>query len=87
MKLAVTILAEVLSLTVRARVCRRLLDISDNNGDASITQDELAKLLGVTRPTLRRCLVDLEQQGGIKTHYRNVHIVDPEILAQFRNEQ
>lgn len=87
-RLAMTLLAETLSLTVRARVCRRLLDLAnESGGNASITQDELAKLLGVTRPTLRRCLVDLHGLGAIETHYRNVRVLAPEILVAFRDEQ
>jgi len=86
-RLVVSLLAEALSLTVRARVCRRLLALSNHRGDAAITQDELAKLLGITRPTLRRCLVDLEGQGAIKTWYRRVRVIDPDLLAGFQNEQ
>ncbi len=86
-RLAVSLLAEALSLTVRARVCRRLLALSNPRGDAAITQEELAKLLGITRPTLRRCLVDLEGQGAIKTRYRRVRVIDPDALAVFQNEQ
>lgn len=86
-RLAVTLLAEVLSLTVRARVCRRLLALTNGDGDASITQDELAKLLGITRPTLRRCLVDLEALGAIRTRYRKLRVLDPKVLTSFRDEQ
>lgn len=86
-RLAISLLAEALSLTVRARVCRRLLSLTKDGGDAAITQDELAKLLGVTRPTLRRCLADLEEQGAIKTQYRNVRVLDSVALARFQNEQ
>ena len=86
-RLAVTLLAEVLSLTVRARVCRRLLALSNGEGEASITQDDLAKLLGITRPTLRRCLDELEAHGAIKTRYRKLHVLTPEVLTSFQNEQ
>jgi CRP-like cAMP-binding protein len=85
--LAVTQLAEALALTVRARVCRRLLALSDTEGHAVITQEELAKLLGVARPTLRRCLVDLETQGAIETHYGKLRVVDASILRLFKDEQ
>lgn len=86
-RLAVTLLAEVLSLTVKARVCRRLLALTNGDGDASITQDELAKLLGITRPTLRRCLVELEALGAIRTRYRKLRVLDPKVLTSFRDEQ
>ena len=86
-RLAITLLAETLSLTVRARVCRRLLELTTDGNDASITQDELAKLLGVTRPTLRRCLSELQAQGAIETQYRSVRVTDRAMVAKFRDEQ
>lgn len=85
--LAVTQLAEALALTVRARVCRRLLALTDEHGHASITQDELAKLLGIARLTLRRCLIDLEARGAVETQYRKLRVVDASILRAFKDEQ
>jgi DNA-binding FadR family transcriptional regulator len=52
-----------------------------------ITQEELAKLLGVARPTLRRCLVDLETQGAIETRYGKLRVVDASVLRVFKDEQ
>lgn len=86
-RLTVSQLAEALSLTVRARTCRRLLSISWPSGDATITQDELAQLLGVTRPTIRRCLQDLENLGAIETHYRKLRVTNRSVLEAFKDEQ
>jgi hypothetical protein len=36
---------------------------------------------------LRRCLADLEAQGGIETNYRKLRVVDSSILNAFKNEQ
>jgi CRP/FNR family cyclic AMP-dependent transcriptional regulator len=82
-----TLLSEVLALTVRARVCRRLLLLSEKDQHLEITQDELAQLLGVTRPTLARCLADLKARGGISIHYRKLRVLDAAVLAAFRDEQ
>jgi CRP/FNR family cyclic AMP-dependent transcriptional regulator len=79
--------SEALALTVRARVCRRLLRLSENNQNLEVTQDELAQLLGVTRPTLARCLADLKDRGGISMHYRKLRVLDAAVLAEFRDEQ
>lgn len=87
LRLAVTQLAEVLALTVRARACRRLLDMTGSNGDAIITQDDLAKLLGVTRPTIRRCLQELEEMGAIETRYRKLKVVKRSVLEALKDEQ
>jgi len=84
---AVAQLAEVLALTVRARVCRRLLALSNRDGFAAITQDDLARLLGVARPTLRRCLADLEVRGAIETNYRKLRVIDANILRVYKDEQ
>jgi CRP-like cAMP-binding protein len=85
--MAVRLLSEVLALTVRARVCRRLLALAFDRGEAPITQADLAKLVGVTRGTLQRCLNDLAARGGVETHYGRIHVTDAAVLAQFRDEQ
>ncbi|OYW52595.1 MAG: hypothetical protein B7Y80_16190 [Hyphomicrobium sp. 32-62-53] len=87
LRIAVSQLAEALALTVRARACRRLLGLADSQGDAAITQDELAKLLGVTRPTIRRCLQELEDAGAIETNYRKLRVVNRSVLEAFKDEQ
>lgn len=84
---AVEALAEVLALTVRARVCRRLLAMSADQRDAPITQADLAKLVGVTRGTLQRCLIDLGAKGGIETLYGRIRVVDRGVLLTYRDEQ
>lgn len=85
--LAVKLLAESLSLTVRARVCRTLLSLSENRVEAQITQEALAKTLGIARPTLRRCLVDLTALGAIKAGYRKIRLLDKDLLKGFEDEQ
>lgn len=84
---AVTLLAESLSLTVRARVCRVLLGLSENRVEAQITQDSLAKMLGIARPTLQRCLTDLTALGAIESGYRKIKITRKDILKKFEDEQ
>jgi CRP/FNR family cyclic AMP-dependent transcriptional regulator len=85
--LLATLLCEALALTVRARVCRRLLTLAEASQVAAITQDDLARILGVTRSTLRRTLTDLADRGAIKLRYRKLHVLDPAVLAEFQNEQ
>ena len=84
---AVRLLAESLALTVRARVARRLLLLGAQTGDVSITQTELAKLVGVTRATLQRCLAGLEDAGAVKRRYGAVRVTDAATLAGFVDEQ
>lgn len=84
---AIALLSEALALTVRARVSRRLLQLTERFKEAPITQDDLAKLVGVTRGTLRRCLDDLAARGAIEMRYRKLRVLDSNILVAFRDEQ
>jgi CRP-like cAMP-binding protein len=85
--MAVTFLSEALALTVRARVCRRLLLLAAGGREADITQDDLGRLVGAPRTTLRRCLAELAECGAVELRYRRVGIIDPKILASFKDEQ
>lgn len=84
---AVMLLSEALSLTVRARVSRRLLQLAERSREAPITQDDLAKLVGVARGTLRRCLDDLAARGAIEMRYRKLRVLNSDILTSFQDEQ
>ena len=85
--MAMTLLAESLALTVRARVCRRLLALTKQDANVEITQDNLAKLVGVTRATLRRCIAELAAEGGLETGYRALRVANAAVLARYRDEQ
>jgi CRP-like cAMP-binding protein len=84
---AIVLLSEALALTVRARVCRRLLTLADSSRDVSVTQEDLGRLVGAPRTTLRRCLTDLAQRGAVELRYRRVVIVDRAVLSSFKDEQ
>jgi CRP/FNR family cyclic AMP-dependent transcriptional regulator len=84
---AINLLAEVLALTVTARVARRLLRLAGPDGVVSANQTDLAKLVGVARATLQRALQELSKAGGIETGYRSVRITDRAALERSVNEQ
>jgi CRP/FNR family cyclic AMP-dependent transcriptional regulator len=84
---AIGLLAEALSLSVRARVCRRLLQLTENSEETDLTQDDLAKMVGVARSTLRPCLNDLAQQGAIEIGYRRLRVVNRGVLQTYKDEQ
>ncbi len=84
---AIMALSEALSLTVRARVCRCLLRLTATPGHAAITQEDLAKLIGVTRTTLRAALTQLVEIGAIEIGYRRVAMRNRDILVRFQDEQ
>lgn len=83
----VRLLAESLSLTVKARVCRMLISLSENRLEAQITQDSLAKMLGIARPTLRRCLLDLTATSAIEVGYGKIRILNKTVLEHYKDEQ
>jgi CRP/FNR family transcriptional regulator, cyclic AMP receptor protein len=84
---AVNVLAQTLALSVPARVARRLLRLADPSGVVSVTQDDLAKLVGVARATLQRAFEELAQAGAIETGYRSVTIADRAALERYVNQQ
>jgi CRP-like cAMP-binding protein len=86
-KLLASLLSEALALTVRARVCRRLLQLSNHSLEVEITQGDLARMLGLARATLRRTLADLAGLGGVDLRYRRVRVVDPTVLISYQDEQ
>lgn len=84
---AINLLAEVLALSVTARVARRLLRLAAPNGVVSVTQDDLAKLVGVARATLQRAFEELVRAGAIETGYRSVTIANRAALERYTNQQ
>jgi CRP/FNR family cyclic AMP-dependent transcriptional regulator len=86
-KTAVTLLAETLALTVRARICRRLLKLTEADAEARITHEQLAKFLGLTRTTVTEELRRLSTRGAIDTGYGRIRVLDRSILEAYRKEQ
>jgi CRP-like cAMP-binding protein len=82
----VTLLAEALSLTSRARLARLLLRLADGEGRIHGNQDDFARLVGITRSSVRRALVSLTEVGAIRTGYRWLEIVDVDTLTRISNE-
>jgi CRP/FNR family cyclic AMP-dependent transcriptional regulator len=87
MSTALNLLAEALSLSVRARVCRRLLDLSSPVPHIQASQEQLAKSLGVARSAISVVLRGLVDEGAIKPGYREIRILDRKVLERYRDEQ
>lgn len=79
--------AAPLALTLRAQVCRRLLELSENRIQAHMTQDSLGTTPGVARPTRRRSLNSLAELGSIESKYRRPVILDRGVLERFKDER
>ena len=78
---ALTLLAEALSLTPRARLARLLLRLADADGIVAGNQDDFARLIDMTRSSVRRALASLVESGTVQTGYRRLEVVDAARLA------
>lgn len=85
--LALSMLAETLSLSVRARICRRLLKATEVSAEIDLTQEQLAKLLGLARTTVSSELVKLQSQGAIEIGYGKLRVLDRSVLIGYQDEQ
>lgn len=74
--LTVGVLAEMLSLPPRARCARTLLRLMDPDGAVPATQEELARLTGMSRASFRRAMADVIAVGAVQTGYGTLHIRD-----------
>jgi CRP-like cAMP-binding protein len=83
---AVTLLAEVLALTPRARLARIVLRLEDEDSRVEVRQDDLARLLGMTRSSLQRALASLVETGAIAPGYGRLDILDRDRLAEIARE-
>lgn len=82
-------LTEALYAPSDKRLFRRLSDLMDSfggdTGPASViplTQEELAQLAGVTRPTANRILKQAEEDGVVRVSRGRVEVLDPQRLAK-----
>lgn len=83
---AVTLIAEGLSLSPRARIAKLLLRLADGSGRVNANQDEFGRLIGMTRSSVRRAIAGLVEAGVVRTGYRALEIVEPETLAAISRE-
>ncbi|MGH8936745.1 MAG: Crp/Fnr family transcriptional regulator [Acidimicrobiia bacterium] len=68
----------LLRKSVRARVADLLLEEADEEGRAGISQDQLAHLLGVSRPAVSRAMGELRMAGIVSTGRNLITILDSE---------
>lgn len=66
-----------------ARMAGLLVNMAGEGESVTVTQQELAELLGVTRATANAALSELEKSGMIARRYRGLDITDIEGLRGF----
>ncbi|MDP2355724.1 MAG: Crp/Fnr family transcriptional regulator [Beijerinckiaceae bacterium] len=74
--LAIREYANALILSPKAHLCEILIRLSKSAPSVAITQDQVAKLLGVTRSTVQRLLSDLVEKEAISLSYASIHVID-----------
>lgn len=84
--IAITLLAEALALSPRARVARILLRLGDTDGTVRGSQEDLGRLLGMTRSSIRRALSSLIDMGAVQSGYGVLSIRDRTILEKLTRE-
>jgi CRP-like cAMP-binding protein len=83
---AITLLAEALSLSPRARVARILLRLARPDGSVPGSQEDLARLLGMTRSSVRRALSSLIELGAVESGYGVLSLRDRCLLERLMGE-
>ena len=73
--------------TIKGKIANYLLAISAKTGTRVLklqkSQEELAELFGVTRPSLARAVRELDRDGIIAASGRNITILMPDELSSF----
>jgi hypothetical protein len=83
---AVTLLAEALALSPRARVARILLRLAGSDGAVPGSQEDLGRLLGMTRSSVRRALTSLIDLGAVESGYGRLSVRDRAALERLTHE-
>ncbi len=89
LRLAFHVMEDAAALPVAVRLARRLVLMSGGLGDqldharrlVTVSQEQLASMLGVSRQTTNAALKDLEARGLIRLAYGQIELVDASTLA------
>jgi CRP-like cAMP-binding protein len=71
---ALAALAEVITLPPRARFARALLRLTSPAGEVHVTQQELGRMVGMSRAAFRRSFAVLIDQGIVVVEYGRIQI-------------
>lgn len=75
-------LAEVIALPPRARFARALLRLTSASGAVHVTQEELGRMVGMSRAAFRRACSALIAQRIVDVEYGRILIRDPAALER-----
>ena len=69
-------LGEVISLPPRTRFARALLRLTSASGTVQLTQEELGRMVGMSRAAFRRAFAALIERGIVEVQYGGIRICD-----------
>lgn len=72
--LSLRTLAEIISLPPRVRFARALLRLTSHDGEVRLTQEELGRMVGMSRAAFRRSFAALIAQGIVEVEYGGIII-------------
>ena len=73
---ALRTLAEIISLPPRVRFARALQRLASMGGEVRLTQEELGRMVGMSRAAFRRSFAALIEQGIVEVEYGGIIIRD-----------
>ena len=85
-EISMNLVAEALSLRPRARLARLFLRLADEEGAVPGSNEEFARLIGMTRSSMQRAIRHLVDAKAIETGYGQVNILDRNKLQDFVKE-
>jgi CRP/FNR family transcriptional regulator, cyclic AMP receptor protein len=83
--LTLRVLAELISLPPRARFARTLLRLMSSDATVRATQEELGRMVGMSRAAFRRAFSSLIDLGIVKVEYGAIRIRDHAALVNEAN--
>jgi CRP-like cAMP-binding protein len=89
LRLAFVVMEDAAALPVVVRLARRLVLLSGGLGDqldharrvVTVSQEQLASMLGASRQTVNAALKELQSRGLVKLAYGQIELVDPSQLG------
>jgi CRP/FNR family transcriptional regulator/CRP/FNR family cyclic AMP-dependent transcriptional regulator len=83
---------DLMFLDLQGRLAKKLLELADTHGkddgagveiQATLTQEDLAGMIGATRPRVNQLLGSFEDRGAIARRGRRIVILRPDVLGRW----
>jgi CRP/FNR family transcriptional regulator/CRP/FNR family cyclic AMP-dependent transcriptional regulator len=91
LRAANSMIEDIITLDVPGRICKKLLQLSDEHGtktpqgiriDVRLTQQELASMIGATRESTNKVLRNFQARGVIRVDGQTLTVLRPNLLRE-----